>query len=67
MKVKFMFDSDLCWHTENIVELQDNLLEEDVEAMFPVVLNVPYNKNDCRYVAIDGHIFSTEEIMAYTE
>lgn len=67
MKVKLMFDSDLCWHTEKIIDVQDIISERDIESMFPAELGVLYNDNDCRYEAIDGHIFSENEMLAYTE
>jgi len=68
MKVKFTFESDLSWTTEKIIEVQDNVSEEDIEAMFPIILNVPYDKNNCFYEVVGkGHIYSLEEIMSYTE
>ena len=68
MKVKLTFESDLSWTTEKIIEVQDNVSEEDIEAMFPIVLNVPYNKDNCFYEVVGkGHIYSLEEIMSYTE
>lgn len=67
MKVKLTFDSDLSWTTEKIIEVQDNVSEEDIEAMFPLVLNVEYNKRDCSYEALDGHIYTMKEVYSYTE
>ena len=67
MKVKFVFESELSWITERIITVQDNVSEEDIEAMFPLVLNVPYNKNSCTYEAIDGHIFTESEVLGYTD
>jgi hypothetical protein len=67
MKVKLTFESELSWYTEKIIEVQDNISESDVEAMFPIVLGVKYNKHDCSYESIDGHIYSRDEILAYTD
>ena len=67
MKIKLSFDSDLCWHTEAIVETQNYISHEDVQALFPIHLGVPYNERDCHYEALDGEIVSQEEIYAYTE
>jgi hypothetical protein len=67
MKIKLMYDSDLSWHTEKIISVQDNISESDIESMFRLELGIPYNKYDCRYEAIDGHIFSQDEVLAYSE
>lgn len=68
MKVKFTFESDLSWTIKRIVEVQDNVSEEDIESMFPIVLNVPYNKDNCFYEVVgNGHIYTLDEIMSYTE
>jgi hypothetical protein len=68
MQVKFVYDSDLCWHTEKVETVQDNVSHTDIQAMFPIVLGVTYNKNDCYYEAIDGqHIFTDSEILAYSD
>lgn len=68
MKVKLTFESDLSWTIEKIIEVQDIVSEDDVESMFPLVLNVPYNKHNCTYKVVGtGHIFTMNEVYSYTE
>ena len=68
MKVKLTFESDLSWTTNQVVEVQDNVSEEDVESMFPIVLNVPYNERNCTYEVIgEGKIYTLQETLNYTE
>lgn len=68
MIVKFIYESDLCWRTTRDIEVQDNVSEEDIETMFPYVLNVPYNKYDCSYEVVGiGKIVSLAQMLAYTE
>jgi len=68
MKLKLTFKSDLSQTTEKVIEVQNNVSEEDIEAMFPTVLNVLYNKNNCTYEVVgNGHIYKIEEILNYTE
>ena len=68
MKVKFKFESDLSWTTQQIIEVQDNVTEEDIEAMFPIVLNVKYTSRNCSYEVVgDGHIYTVEETLKFSE
>ncbi|MDF2950460.1 MAG: hypothetical protein K0S18_43 [Anaerocolumna sp.] len=66
MKVKFIFDAQFYSYMEEIVDLQDNLSESDIKAMFPIVLGIEYNDN-CSFEAINGKIVCDEEVLAYTE
>ena len=68
MKVKLTFESDLSWTTNKVIDVQDNVSEEDIESMFSLVLNVPYNEHDCMYEVVgEGKIVSLSEMLAYTE
>jgi len=68
MKVKLTFESDLSWAIKRIIDVQDNVSEEDIEAMFPIVLNVPYDKNNCFYEVVGkGHIYTLDEILKYSD
>lgn len=68
MKVKLTFESDTSWTTTKIIDVQDNVSEEDIESMFPIVLNVQYDKDNCFYEVVGkGHIYTLDEIMSYTE
>ena len=68
MKVKLTFESSLSWTTNQVREVQDNVSEEDIEAMFPYILNVPYNKYNCSYEVVgDGKIYTLSQMLAYTE
>lgn len=51
MKVKLIFNSPFCQYKEVTVELQSNISEEDIMALFPIYLGTIYNKN-CSYKII---------------
>ena len=68
MKVKFIYESQLCWRTERVVDVQDNVSHSDIQKMFPRVLDVKYDNETCSYNVIgDGHIYTDSEMLAYTE
>ena len=68
MKVKFVYESQLCWITERTIEVNENVSHSEIKDMFQDVLNVPYNKYECSYEVVgNGHIFNDHEMLAYTE
>lgn len=51
MRVKLIFNSPLHPYEEVTVELQSNVSEDDIIALFPVYLGTIYNEN-CSYEII---------------
>ena len=51
MKVKLMYNiGDI--HKVDYKELQSNVSDEDIKAMFSIVIGIPYNEEYCSYEII---------------
>ena len=69
MKVKLTYTPlGECYTDTKVVEVQDNVCDPDVQAMFQIEFGVAYNKYECGYEADGkGKIYTLEEAYAFTE
>lgn len=51
MKVKFMYDIGSI-HKTGYKEIQSNVSDEDIKAMFSIVIGIPYQDVNCSYEII---------------
>jgi hypothetical protein len=66
MRIKLVYESNLCWVTSRIVEVQSNISDEDIKALFELNLGVKYDDNTCYWVVLDETV-TEKEMLAYTE
>lgn len=59
MKVLFVFNSQFCGESRQIIDIPDNTEEKSIKAMFSNVMGVPYSK-DCYYEILGGYVPDTE-------
>ena len=66
LKLRLIFESDLCWTNSRKVEVQSNVSEEDIKALFKIKLGIDYDEKTCRWEVIDDEV-SLDDMLAYTE
>jgi hypothetical protein len=49
VRVKLTFKSINLGNVDKIVDIQTNVIDDDIKALFPIYFNVPYSKLLCKY------------------
>lgn len=53
MKVKMCFDAQFCGHAEVLVDVQDEISDHEIRALFPKELGIEFDEN-CFYEIVKG-------------